>query len=157
MPTLTAQERAAQRERERQEAEAAAAKAEALRRDRNLLQRFPDEAAHQAARDSALAPIRLAMDLTSTRMAQLTRERRPIDDETVTLGDKPLPQPLRERRDANDAAMMAQRELAASQKIEYERITRQYDAELARLRRLWAGERAESPPVPTPAPTSRRP
>lgn len=143
-PTLTAQERAAKRERERQEAEAAAAKAEALRRDRNLLQRFPNESAHQAARDSALAPIRLAMDLTSTRMAQLARERRPIDDEIRTLGEKPVPQNLRAQRDANDAAMGAQRDLSVSQKAEYERIVRQYDAELDRLRRLWATERAES-------------
>lgn len=162
MPTLTAQERAARRERERQEAEAAAARAEALRRDRNLIQRFPDEASHQAARDSALSPIRLAMDLTSTRMSQLSRERRPIDEEIRALGDKPLPPELRERLDANDAAMGAQRELSATQKVEFDRIMRQYDAELARLRRLWAGERSEqavpagssgaaaSAPVPAP-------
>jgi hypothetical protein len=147
-PTLTAQERAAKRERERQEAEAAAVKAEALRRDRNLTQRFPDEASHQAARDSALAPIRLAMDLTSSRLSQLARERQPINEELRALGDKPLPPDLRGRLDANDAAALAQRQLSATQKAEYERVTRQYDAELARLRRLWAGEKAE---VPAPA------
>ena len=158
MPTLTAQERAAKRERERQEAEVAAARAEAQRRDRNLIQRFPDEAAHRAARDSALAPIRLAMDLTSSRLSQLARERRPIDEEIKALGDKPVPSVLRERLDANDAAMGAQRDLSVTQKAEYERITRQYDAELARLRRLWAGEKAEAPPsspqAATPAPAA---
>lgn len=168
-PTLTAQERAAKRERERQEAEVAAARAEAQRRDRNLIQRFPDEAAHRAARDSALAPIRLAMDLTSSRLSQLVRERRPIDEEIKALGDKPVPPALRERLDANDAATSAQRDLSVTQKAEYERITRQYDAELARLRRLWAGEKAEAPSTsaqaatpaavatPAAAPANRKP
>src|SRR3990167_9160644 len=49
-PTLTADERAEQEARERQALVARAAQKDAIRRDRNLMVRFPDEAAHNKAR-----------------------------------------------------------------------------------------------------------
>ncbi|HMR71172.1 MAG TPA: hypothetical protein PKA84_13175, partial [Rubrivivax sp.] len=60
-PALTAEERAAKDARDRREAERRAALADAIRRDRNLLTRFPDEAAHQRAREAALDPVRETM------------------------------------------------------------------------------------------------
>jgi hypothetical protein len=50
-----------------------------------------------------------------------------------------MPAKLKQQLDANDAAADAQRELIANQKVELVRITALYDAELQRLRRLWAG------------------
>ena len=52
---------------------------------------------------------------------------------------RPLPPKLRGQLDANDAAVSAQREAAISQQAELERVNRLYDAELARLKLLWAG------------------
>ena len=46
-PTLTADERADKEARDRDAAAAFAAQQDAVRRDRNLLARFPDEAAHR--------------------------------------------------------------------------------------------------------------
>ena len=53
-PTLTADERAEKEARDRAAAEAeAAAQADAVRRDRNLMARYPNEAAHNRAREAA--------------------------------------------------------------------------------------------------------
>lgn len=138
-PTLTAEERAEAEARERKAAEARAAQADAARRDRNLLQRFKNEAAHQRARESALDSVRVAQRLTQNRLADLIRERRPLKDEQEFYQGRTLPPRLKALLDANDASLQAQRDAAASQEAEIERINRIYDAELERLRRLWAG------------------
>src|SRR5688572_28918452 len=51
-PTLTADERAEQEARERQLAVERAQQQDAVRRDRNLMVRFPNEAAHNKARNA---------------------------------------------------------------------------------------------------------
>jgi Domain of unknown function (DUF4124) len=157
-PSMTPQERADQEARERQAAQARAAQAEAARRDRNLLQRFPDEAAHQKSRESALDTVLKAQALSQKRLAELDRERVPLLAEAQFHKDKPLPPRLRTQLDANEAARAAQLDAAAAQTAEAERINRRFDAELARLQRLWAGapvgssETPQPPPRPTPAP-----
>lgn len=149
-PPMTAQERAAKEAQERQAAEEAAARAEAVRRDRNLLSRYRNEDMHRAARESALDPVRLTMDLTETRMAQLRRERRALDEEVRAQQAKEkdkakdIPSGLRAQLEANEAATQAQREITQTQKAELDRINRIYDIELERLKRLWAGEPAGS-------------
>jgi hypothetical protein len=143
-PPMTAQERAAKEAQERQAAEAAAAKAEAVRRDRNLLSRYRNEDVHRAARESALDPVRLTMDLTETRLAQLRRERRALEEETRAPKSKDHAATLKLQLEANEAAAAAQRENTASQRAELDRINRIYDVELERLKRLWAGEPAGS-------------
>ncbi len=148
-PPMTAQERAAKEAQERQAAEEAAAKAEAVRRDRNLLSRYRNEDMHRAARESALDPVRLTMDLTETRLAQLRRERRALDEEiraqqAKEKGSKDTPAGLRQQLEANDAATQGQRDITQTQKAELDRINRIYHIELERLKRLWAGEPAGS-------------
>jgi hypothetical protein len=138
-PSLTAEERAAREERDRKLAAEKQAKAEAVRRDRLLMQRFPSEAEHTKARVDALEDTRAAMKLSETRMAELARERKPLLDEAEFYKDKPLPAQLRQKLDANDAALAAQRDAQANQKAELDRIAKRYDAELVHLKRLWAG------------------
>ena len=53
-PTLTADERADKEARDRDAAAAFAAQQDAVRRDRNLIARFPDEAAHRKARNAEI-------------------------------------------------------------------------------------------------------
>ena len=60
-PTLTADERAEQEATERRAALERAAKADAVRRDRKLMIRYPNEAVHRKAREAALDPVRLAL------------------------------------------------------------------------------------------------
>ncbi|HZF78390.1 MAG TPA: hypothetical protein VEZ89_01240, partial [Rubrivivax sp.] len=66
-PTLTAEERAEQEARERAAAEARAARADAIRRDRNLVARYPTEAAHNRAREAAMDTVKLAIKATEMR------------------------------------------------------------------------------------------
>jgi hypothetical protein len=138
-PILTVDERAEKEAQERKLAEARATQADAVRRDRNLLHRYPSEAPHRKARESALDTVRAAIRTTESRLQDLALERKPLLDEAEFYKGKSLPPKLRGRLDANDAAASAQRESALSQQAELERINRLYDAELARLKLLWAG------------------
>jgi hypothetical protein len=138
-PTLTGDERAEAEARERKAIEARAMQADAVRRDRNLMTRYRTEEAHNAARAAALDTVRAAMKTTEARLADLARERKPLDDESEFYKGKPLPARLKTQIDANDAAVAAQRGAAQTQEAELDRVNRLYDTELARLRRLWAG------------------
>ncbi len=152
-PTLTAEERAEKEARERADKEAKAAAADAVRRDRNLVARFPNEAAHGRAREAALDTVRLAMKTTEMRLRGLAAERKPLKDEAEFYQGRQLPPKLRAQIDANDAAVEAQRSSAATQEAELGRINRLYDVELERLRRLWAGAPAGSLGVMSPPPS----
>lgn len=143
-PPMTAEERAAKEARERKVAEEAAAKAEAVRRDRNLLSRYRTEESHKAARESALDPVRLTMDLTETRLNQLRREKRALEEEARAPKNKDHAATIKLQLEANEVTTAAQRQNTLNQRAEMERINRIYDIELERLRRLWAGEPAGS-------------
>lgn len=139
-PSPTAEERAAREARERKQAEEAAARAEAVRRDRYLMSRYRNEEAHREARESALDPVRLTMDLTESRLSQLRRERRTLEEEARAPKNREQAAALKQQIDANEAATAAQRENTQSQKAELDRINRLYDIELERLKRLWSGQ-----------------
>jgi hypothetical protein len=138
-PGLTPEERAEREAAERRAELARAAQADAVRRDRNLVARFPNEAQHHKAREAALDTVRLATKATELRVKELAAERKPLLDESEFYKGKPLPARLKQQLDANDAAVAAQRQATTAQALELERINRLYDAELDRLRRLWAG------------------
>jgi len=59
---------------------------------------------------------------------------------------KPLPGKLKQALDANDAGVEAQQVLIENQKAEIVRINTRFDAELARLKKLWAGATPGSMP-----------
>lgn len=138
-PVPTADERAEIEARQQQEALVRAQQREAVRRDRNLLQRFPNEASHRKAREAALDDVRKSLKVSESRLAALEKERKPLMDETEFYVGKQMPLKLRQAIDANDATTEAQRNLVANQKAEIVRIDKLYDDELERLRRLWNG------------------
>lgn len=138
-PAMTADERAAAEAHERKQAEARAAQADAVRRDKNLLLRYKNAEAHARAREAALETVRKAMRGTEQRLAELARERKPLQEEAEFYKGRVPPAELKQKLDAIDAATEAQRMSAQNQKAELERITAQYDVELERLRHLWAG------------------
>jgi hypothetical protein len=154
-PTLTAEERSEKEAQERAAAEAKAAASDAVRRDRNLMARFPNEAAHYRAREASLDTVRLAIKATEIRQRGLAAERKPLLDEAEFYQGRTLPPKLKAAIDANDAAVEAQRSAQANQETELGRINKLYDAELERLRKLWSGAPAGSlGPLPVlPAPT----
>lgn len=138
-PTLTAEERAEKEARDRAAAEARAAQADAVRRDRNLMARYPTEAAHNRGREAALDTVRLAVKSTEQRLRELAAERKPLMEEAEFYQGRALPPKLKAAIDANDAALEARRSAVANQESEIGRINRLYDTELARLRALWGG------------------
>jgi hypothetical protein len=165
-PTLTADERAELEARDRRAAQERAAQAEILRRDRNLLARYPDEARHRQARENALDTVKLAAKASEQRLKDLAAERKPLLDEAEFYKGRTLPPKLKMQLEANEAATEAQRNVVATQEAELVRINRLYDIELERLKRLWAGAKPGSlGPLPavgsevrsaTPAVTSTR-
>src|SRR4051812_106642 len=138
-PTLTADERIEQEARERQAAVDRAAQTDATRRDRNLMARFPNEAAHNKARAKALDDARNSVGNSEKRLAALAAERKPLLDEAEFYAGRQLPAKLKQQLDANEAATEAQRGLVQNQQAEMGRINALFDVELARLRKLWAG------------------
>lgn len=146
-PTMTAEERAEREAAERRAELQRAALADAVRRDRNLVARFPNEAAHHKAREAALDAVRSAMNATEQRSAELAAARKPLDDEAEFYKGKAIPMRLKQQIDANDAAVEAQKSAVSNQQAELVRINKLYDEELGRLRKLWAGAPAGSVPV----------
>lgn len=138
-PTLTAEEKLAREAQDRAAVEARMAQQDAVRRDRNLVARYPSEAAHHRARESSLDTVRLAIKATDIRLRDLAQQRKPLQNEAEFYVGKPLPAKLKAAMDANDAALEAQKASAATQEAELGRINKMYDIELERLRRLWAG------------------
>jgi hypothetical protein len=123
---------------------------DAIRRDRNLVARFPNEPAHNKARENALDDVRNSVRVSQERIALLNAERKPLLNESEFYVNKPLPSKLKSALDANDASLDAQKSLIQNQQAEVIRINALYDAELARLRKLWAGAPAGSlGPAPT--------
>ena len=138
-PTLTAEERVKVDEQEKAIERARIEKAEAVRADRNLLNRFPNEAAHAKARAKDLDNVKGSLKVSEDRLAALARERKPLTDEAEFYVGKPLPAKIKAQLDANDTAVEAQRVLIQNQKLEAVRIDQNFDAQLERLRKLWGG------------------
>lgn len=145
--------------RRQREAERTAYEIE-VRRDRDMLKRYPNEAAHAKARERALDDVASSVRSSETRIKLLLQERKPLQDEAEFYIGKPLPNVLKLKLDANDASLEAQRSLVQNQQIEIVRVNALYDAELARLRKLWVGAAPGSVgPASAPAATAvaRRP
>ena len=160
-PTPTADERSNMEQRERELNAERAARNDAIRRDRNLISRYPDEAAHAKGRAKALDDIRNAVRISEARINLLKAERKPLMDEAEFYVGKPLPNKLKSALDSNDASLEAQKALVQNQEVEIVRINNIFDAELARLKKLWAGAPAGSlgpiAPASQPAGTKAAP
>ena len=122
----------------------------------NLMQRYPDEAAHAKGRAKALDDVASSVRISEARITLLKAERKPLLDEAEFYVGKSMPSKLKLALDANDASLEAQKSLVVNQKTEVARINALYDVELARLRKLWAGAPAGSlgpqpgtPPLPS--------
>jgi hypothetical protein len=165
-PFLSPEERAAKEAADRRAAADRLARQDAIRRDRTLMQRYPTEAAHQQARSLALDDAHKAMRISERRITDLGAERKPLLEEAEFYKGRPLPGKLKQALDANDAAVEAQQVLIENQKAEIVRINARFDAEFARLKKLWAGvtpgsmpplgELPATAPPPTPSAPAKR-
>jgi hypothetical protein len=110
-----------------------------MRRDRNLLARFPNEAAHKKAREAALEDTRKSVRVSEARLEVLKKERKPLMDEAEFYVGRTMPVKLKQQIEGNEAATDAQRSLVLNQQAELVRINTTYDSELERLKKLWSG------------------
>jgi hypothetical protein len=143
-PVLTADEQSELDARERAKAVRAAIEADAVRSDRNLRTRYPNEAAHQRARAAALDDVRRTLQLSQRRLDALAAERKPLQDEAEFYTGRQMPPLLKQQLDGNEVAAEAQRTLMVNQQAETLRINAAFDVELARLRAVWAGAKPGS-------------
>jgi hypothetical protein len=139
-PVLTPAQRLERDRRERELAAERDLRAEAARRDRQLLSRYPDEASHERARQRALVRVLEAQQAVQVRLEGLATERAKLMQEAEFYRDKPWPQALKGKLDANEAAEQALHDSSAGHAAERARIEANYDRERIWLRRLWAGE-----------------
>jgi hypothetical protein len=148
-PRMTAAERATYEAEQKVRQKAEQAYKDAVRRDRNLVGRYPTLELHQKARESALDDVRKSIASSEARVAGLIKDRKPLQADAEFYKGKHLPFKLRSSLDANDAQQEAQHDIIETQKAEMVRINTLYDVELARLRKLWSGaEPAFDAPLP---------
>jgi hypothetical protein len=143
-PVLTPEERAEREAAERNATDERAALADAVRRDRNQKARYPNETAHNRARESSLEGVRVAMRASEQRIKELQAERKPLAQEAEFYRGRALPARLKQQIEANETSIAAQRELIQTQEAELVRVNRMYDQELEHLRKLWNGARPGS-------------
>ena len=153
-PSMTAEERAAHEERLRKEMAAEALRRDAIRLDRNLMSRYPDEARHQRARKAALEPLNTALAATERRLTELEHDQKRLQQEAEFYKGREMPRELKLKFGQNEAALQAQQDAAQNHLAEIRRINATYDQELTRLKRLWAGAAPGSGSVSLPASSS---
>lgn len=156
-PSLTEIERTALEAQRRKEAEERARVVEERRRERVLVARYPDKAAHDVERAAA---IQLVDDVTATaekRITELQAERKKLDVEMEFYKKDPnkAPMTLRRKMAENEEIVAEQQRFIAGQDQEKRRVHARFDTELAQLRKLWDAQR--SPPVFATTPASETP
>ena len=143
-PSLTEIERTALEAQKRKEAEEHARIVEERRRERVLVARYPNKAAHDVERAAA---IQLVDDVTSTaekRITELKAERKKLDVEMEFYKKDPNKAPMMLRRKIGEVedSLAEQQRFIAGQDQEKRRVHARFDTELAQLRKLWDGQRA---------------
>jgi hypothetical protein len=123
--------------RQRESTREQLANEEAVKRDRLLLRRYPNEAAHRAARVEALRLVHNSIASTRHRVDELQQARKQLEQSAASHADHRLPPDLKQRIDGNDAMLKAQRALVANQALEADRINAVFDKEALRLGPMW--------------------
>lgn len=144
-PVPTANELAAQEARRKAEAEQQSRQLEERRKERALIARYPNEAAHQRERAKALEQVDAVDAAIAKRIQDLGRQRQGIDEEMAFYAKDPSRAPawLRHKLRDNDQQTAAQAEAQTRQQQERQRVHERFDAELAQLKRLWADTLAD--------------
>ncbi len=139
-PELTAQERAVEEEKARRAADERLRAAEDKRRDRALLTRYPDQAAHDKERALALAQAEEIIATASQRAADLAKQRRRLDAELEFFKSDPakVPEKLKRQILETEQHMEAQKRFIADHQADRQRTNTRFDEELATLKALWA-------------------
>jgi hypothetical protein len=161
-PSLTAEARAAEEETARKAAEERSRQQDERRRDRALLSRYPDPAAHDKDRAEAIETVDMVIATGRRRLADLREQRRKLDQELeFHKGDiQKAPPKLKRQIEDTEQQIAAQERFITNQDAEKQRVNARYDKELVRLRDLWAhrgAPAARAASAPKASPASARP
>ena len=139
-PEPTAEERATLDAKRKADAEQTARLAEEKRKERALLSRYPNEAAHQRERAKALESVDVVENTIQKRIEELVKLRAGLYDEMAFYAKDPAKAPplLRRKIKDNESLVSAQQNALKQQGAERQRVNERFDAELEQLRRLWA-------------------
>ena len=138
-PSLTAQERSRLEEQEKIKAAEQAREAEEKRRDRALLTRYPNKAAHDKERNEALGQVDEVMKAATKRLGELAAQRKAIEAELEFYkGDASKAPPyVRRQIDENERSTVVQKRFIVEQEGEKKRVNSRFDEELVKLKELW--------------------
>lgn len=139
-PTYTAREQAEREDRERAAQLQAARLVEERRRERALLVRYPNAAAHDRERAEALVQVDVVIQAARKRLGELAEDRKKIDDELEFYKKDPskAPDAVRRKIDDNARSVAVQNRFIGEQDDEKKRLNARFDEEQARLKPLWA-------------------
>jgi len=137
-PAMSDIELAREQDRRRKMADDKQREADLRRLQRQLVMRYPQQAAHDAERGRALQAVEDSVASAQKRIADLEAERRRIDEQAEGYPSPAAwPETLKRQVQDNEQQVEAQRRYIASQQQEKARINAQFDQELATLRQLW--------------------
>jgi len=153
-PELTAEERAAEEARARKAIEERSRLAEEKKRDLALVSRYPNPAAHDKERASALAAADDAIALAMKSIDELTAQRKKLDVELEFFKADPskVPGRLKRQIEENQNHLEAQKRFIVNQDTEKKRTNARFDEELVKLKQLWARRAAPATAAAQAAP-----
>ena len=157
-PTLTEHEREVLEAKRRKDLEERNRIAEERRRERVLLARYPDKAAHDAERAAAITHVDEVTATAKKRIAELQERRKKIDVEMEFYRKDPVKAPMNLQRQLleNTEDMAEQQRFIAGQDQEKRRVHQRFDAELVQLKELWAGRVAPAQAANATVPAASR-
>lgn len=138
-PAMTADEQRVADEKAQIENEERIRLQEEKRKDRALLARYPNRAAHDQERNLALNQVDEVIKAASKRIGELAVQRKSIDAELEFYKKDPkkTPQSLKRQIEDNDSSVAVQKRFIADQDAEKKRVNVRFDEELARLKTVW--------------------
>lgn len=141
-PALTETEIAERLEARRQEQLLQQRAQEQRRRDAALVARYPERSSHDSVRRSALVQTEELQNLAQQQLLALDQERQQLQQELAFYTQDPSKVPARLRGAVQDVekAQRDQRAILANHVEEAQRIHHRFDAELERLKPLWASQ-----------------
>ena len=121
---------------------------EERRRERALLVRYPNPAAHDRERAEALVQVDVVIQAAKKRLGELADDRKKVDDELEFYKKDPskAPDAVRRRLDDNARSVAVQNRFIGEQEEEKKRLNARFDEEQARLKPLWSANAAAQAP-----------
>jgi hypothetical protein len=146
-PTYTARELQEREDRAREAAIQAARLTDERRRERALLVRYPNLATHDRERSEALAQIDAVTQAARKRIAELSEDRKKIDEEMefYKQDTSKAPGAMRRKLEDNTQSVAVQNRFIAEQEEEKKRVNARFDEERARLKTLWSPQNGGNP------------